>query len=411
MYPQIVEKAKAQNLDQLTEASYNALGNDVAQQFDRLPVTTRYHSGEGEYGSPNDMMRDVLAKGNLNVFSGGEPHEFLSKIDPATGLSQNEMFRAVHDYMGHVVPGSMFGPQGEEAAYAAHAQTLDPLSLPALLSETRGQNSWVNYSPANADLIDKMNRIKMQNREREFAQKYLGDSSTHGDAARAAMDVLPSASEARAALHELGSRYQYAPQRAVTLPPEFLDPNTAGGQPEWMRQIMQTRAPTNDVRGVHFSRAEGLSELDPSYYGTGAFSGERQMVRQEGLPNRTYLYSGPEGTVRPEESVGRIGQHVYEAKLNNLYDVNADPEGLVKLAKAYNLSDYKPALNEHLAYLSGAEGKSLVPDMERLIRDYGYDGFLSDAGRQRAAALYKPVTGLRRVAPGLNGYAEGGLVS
>lgn len=411
MYPEIVEKAKAQNLDQLTEASYNALSQDVARQFDTLPLRLRYHEGAGEYGSPNEMVRDVLARGNLNVFSGGEPHEFLSKIDPATGLSQNEMFRAVHDYYGHVTPGSMFGAPGEEIAYAAHAQTLDPLALPALLSETRGQNSWVNYSPANADVIDQMNRLKMQARERKVAEewlaKYPSDTDPrYGGDARRALGELPSAEEIRGQLHALGQQFQYAPQRAVTLPPEFLPALTPGGQPDWMRAIMQPRAATDDVRGVHFSREGDLLATDPSFYGTGAFSGERQMVKQAGLPDRTYFYTGPEGTVMPEESVGKVGQNVYEGRLSGLYDIEADPEGLRRLARAYNLPDYAPTLGEPLAYRGGVEGKGAVTDMERLIRDYGYEGFLTP----NAAAVYSPVTGLRKIQRKAGGYSEGGSV-
>lgn len=44
------------------------------------------------------------------------------------------------------------------------------------------------------------------------------------------------------------------------------------------------------------------------------------------------------------------------------------------------------------------------------MRDYGYAGYLTDMGPQRAAALYDPVGGLRAIERGANGYAEGGLV-
>ena len=410
--PQLVEQAKAQNLDQLTEAAYRQLGGEVARQFDVLPLQTRYHTGEGEYASPNAMMRDVLARGNLNVFSGGEPHEFLSQIDPATGLSQNEMFRAVHDYMGHVVPGSMFGAPGEEVAYAAHAQTLSPLAQLALLSETRGQNSWVNYSPANADIIAQMNTLKLQEKERRAAEDWLRQypGDRWSGEARAALERLPSMEEMRSQRRELGGQFQYAPQRAVLMPPEYLEPMTAGGTPDWLQEVLTSRAPTSDVRGVHFSRSPELSATDPAMYGTGARSGERPMVRREGLPNRTYFYSGPEGTVVPEESVGRVAKGVYEANLGNLYDLQADPEGLVRLAKAYNLPEYKPEVPENIAMLSGAEGRQSLPDIERLVRDYGYSGYLSDVGRQRAAAMYEPVLGLRPLELSSEGYAAGGAV-
>lgn len=413
MMPQVVEQAKAQNLDQLTEAAYRQLGNEVSQQFDQLPLRMRYHDGAGEYSSPNAMMRDVLGNGNLNVFSGGEPHEFLSRIDPATGLSQNEMFRAVHDYMGHVVPGSMFGAPGEEVAYAAHSQTLSPLAQLALLSETRGQNSWVNYSPQNADVIAQMNLLKAQERERKHAESWLAkypEDRWSGDVQKA-LGGLPSFEEMRARRHDLGQQFTYAPQRAVLLPPEYLDPMSEGGVPDWLQSVLSSKAPSNDVRGVHFSRSDELSGTDPAYYGTGAFSGERAMVRREGLPDRTYFYSGPEGSVVPEESVGRVAKHAYEGRLNNLYDLQRDPEGLVKLAKAYNLGDYKPAVPEYLSMLSGVEPSSSLPDIERLVGDYGYSGFLTDMGRQRAAAVYDPVQGLRRIGKTGNGYAAGGRVN
>lgn len=419
MMPQVVEQAKAQNLDQLTEAAYRQLGEEVAGQFDRLPVTTRYHEGVGEYGSPNDMMRDVLANANLNVFSGGEPHEFLSQIDPVTGLSQNEMFRAVHDYMGHVVPGSMFGAPGEEIAYAAHSQTLSPLAQLALLSETRGQNSWVNYGGANADLIGQMNLIKKQLKERQFAEEWLAKNPNDrwSEETRAALTRLPTSDDARRQLHELGAQFQYAPQRAVLLPPEYLDPMTPGGMPDWLRPLLQVQNASNDVRGVHFSRSPDLQTTDPAMYGTGAPSGERPMVRREGLPDRTYFYAGPEGTVNPEESVGRVGKNVYEARLGNLYDINVDPENLLKLSRAYNLDTYKPEVPEYLQMQGKLDPGQSVPDMERLIRDYGYSGFLSDFGpswdpsSRRAAAVYEPVSGLRRIERGAAGYAEGGLAS
>lgn len=411
LMPEVVEKAKAQNLDQLTEAAYNQLGEEAAQQFDRLPLRMRYHAGEGEYSSPNAMMQDVLGRGNLNVFSGGEPHEFLSKVDPATNLSQNEMFRAVHDYMGHVVPGSMFGAPGEEIAYAAHSQTLSPLAQLALLSETRGQNSWVNYSPANADIIREMNELKLRQKERSFAEDWLRrypDDRWSADA-RAALEQLPTLDEMRARRHELGSQFVYAPQRAVLLPPEYLEPMSPGGTPDWLREIMDPRA-ASEARGVHFSKAQDLAQTDPSFYGTGAISRERPMVRREGLPDRTYFYSGPEGTVNPEVSVGRAGPHAYEADLQGLYDLQADPEGLVRLAKAYNLPDYQPMLPEMLAMNAGTEGRYSIPDIERLVRDYGYKGFITDMGNQRAAAMYEPVSGLRSIERGEKGYSSGGVV-
>ena len=357
--PQVVEQSGAQNYDQLTEAAYRQLGSDVQQQFDRLPVGMQYHYGDLEYPTPSAMFNDALGRGNLNVFRGGDPHPFLSDIDPATGLTANEQFRAVHDYLGHASTGSTFRPGGEEVAYAAHAQTLSPLARMALLSETRGQNSWVNYGTANAPLIGEMNAIRTQ----------------LADAGGAEADAL------RARLRELGGQFQYAAQEPLLLPPEYLDINSAGGVPDWARGLIVPRSPLS-TRGEHYSRVGDLTQTDPSFYGTGHVGSERQMVRREGLPDRTYFYTqGADGTpIYPEEPVSLRAPYRYEADLSGLYDVNADPEGIVALANAYN-----------------QQGTAL-PDMERLVGDYGYGGYISNFApsweplSRRAAAVFDPVT-------------------
>lgn len=157
-------------------------------------------------------------------------------------------------------------------------------------------------------------------------------------------------------------------------------------------------------RGVHISTQPGLSTLDPSYYGTGHRGEEYASTVREGLPNRTYMYVGPEGTVEPELSVmGVIGEemrrgprYAYTAELKDLYDVNADPEQLVRMAQAYNLPFYKPTLpwwavdSDMVAGSQGIGGGRAIPDMERWIKERGYPGYISDFGGGRAAALYGP---------------------
>lgn len=351
--PEVVEQARAQNYDQLTEAAYRQLAQEAQQQFDRLPVGMNYHYGELEYPTPSAMFRDALGRGELNVFRGGDPHPFLSDIDPATRLTGNEQFRAVHDYIGHGASGSTFRPGGEEIAYATHAQTLSPLAQMALLSETRGQNSWVNYSPANVDLIAQMEDVR---------GRLAGASGAEADALRRQ-------------LRDLGGQFQYAAQEPVLLPPEYLAVGSEGGVPEWARGLIVPRAPTS-AAGVHYGRVEGLTQTDPSFYGRGHQGAEYKTVRREGLPNRTYFYSqGADGSpVSVEEPVAQRGaRFVYDADLQNLYDVNVDPERIVALANLYR-----------------GEG-SAIPDIERLVRQYGYSGYLSDYGRQRAAAMFEPV--------------------
>lgn len=59
----------------------------------------------------------------------------------------NDLFRIVHDYFGHFKEGVGFRAEGEDNAFRNHAAMFSDDALPALASETRGQNSWVNFGP------------------------------------------------------------------------------------------------------------------------------------------------------------------------------------------------------------------------------------------------------------------------
>lgn len=385
--PEVVEKAKAQNYDQLTEAAYRQLANEATQQFDTLPVRMNYHYGEGEYPTPSAMLRDVLGNGNLNVFRGGDPHPYLSDVDPATGLTGNEMFRAVHDYFGHGTTGTTFRPGGEEAAYASHHQMLSPLAQMALLSETRGQNSLVNYSPLNVDLLEARAPILAQIAELERFDRMRG---MRGASA-------PEIAKLNAQLGQIGAETRFAPQEPLLLPPEYLDPMTEGGMPEYLRSVIRPSAPTGPERAVHLSHTEGLTATDPSFYGTGHRGDDWKARGAKGSPRQhTSFYLGPTGEVRAESMVEDVSPFAYETELSGLYDIQNDPEQLVRLARAYN----------------AAPGETAIPDFARMVREYGYKGYRNGdfhAGTA-AANVFDPVTGLRPIKKGPRGYAEGGRV-
>jgi hypothetical protein len=59
----------------------------------------------------------------------------------------NDLFRVVHDYFGHVKEGLGFRADGEENAWRMHSSMFSPKAQRALTTETRGQNSWVNFGP------------------------------------------------------------------------------------------------------------------------------------------------------------------------------------------------------------------------------------------------------------------------
>lgn len=101
------------------------------------------------YANSAEMMNDLMTNKHLSVFVAGEPHPFFT--DDAEGVNMNIKLRAVHDILGHAAAANEFGATGEENAWLEHSKLFSPLAQAALTTETRGQNSWVNY---NEDMWD-----------------------------------------------------------------------------------------------------------------------------------------------------------------------------------------------------------------------------------------------------------------
>ncbi len=62
-------------------------------------------------------------------------------------VTMNDLFRAVHDAFGHGLEGAGFRGRGEENAWQAHVRLFTGPAVAAITTETRGQNSWLNYGP------------------------------------------------------------------------------------------------------------------------------------------------------------------------------------------------------------------------------------------------------------------------
>jgi len=154
-----------------TQDAYRQLGFEIQQQWDyainTMGVTFEPWTTEGQpYANSREMVRDVRDNKHLWFFTGGEPHPLLNQPD-ADGLTMNDKLRAIHDLFGHAAEDYQFGARGEENAWIKHSQMFTPLAQRALTTETRGQNSWVNYGAHNyaADGT----RIKVPASERPFA--------------------------------------------------------------------------------------------------------------------------------------------------------------------------------------------------------------------------------------------------
>lgn len=148
--------------DPKVKSAYNKLIEEVTKQYDDLIKSGlqvhKMKDGVNPYGSSKELIEKVKNTNKLEYFPtekgfGTSPSTLDNPMLNKTGrlnssneeMLANDLFRVVHDYYGHVRPGASFGPKGEEMAYQAHKQMLSPEAQKALATETRGQNSFVNF--------------------------------------------------------------------------------------------------------------------------------------------------------------------------------------------------------------------------------------------------------------------------
>lgn len=134
-----------------TADAYEALLDELIAQWEWITangIELLPWTNEGQpYTDSEEMGNDLRGYNRrLYFFTGGEPHPYLNDVTE-TGYTGNEMLRAVHDVFGHAAEGFGFGPRGEENAWIHHSMMFSPLAQRALTTETRGQNSWVNFGP------------------------------------------------------------------------------------------------------------------------------------------------------------------------------------------------------------------------------------------------------------------------
>ena len=157
--------------DPLTKASYNAMIKETMDQYHaakksglKIEFWNPRKQEDPYKASPRLATEDVRRNHHMWVFptysgyGSGEPiSEDDAKKNPLLQLTGetwngipvtvNDVFRAIHDYYGHAKEGLGFRADGEENAWRAHASMFSPLARMAMTSETRGQNSWLNYGP------------------------------------------------------------------------------------------------------------------------------------------------------------------------------------------------------------------------------------------------------------------------
>ena len=180
--------------DPEVKASYNAMANETKSQWDYLEsigYVMEPWSGDGQpYKDSKEMVNDIIDNKHIYFFTteGGfgssddieEDHPLLQDSGVEvndTPLVYNDLFRAVHDVIGHS-RGNQFGARGEENAWTEHRQLYSPLARKAMTTETRGQNSWVNFGPHlrndSGNMLKPGDENYISPRDRQFADQKAG---------------------------------------------------------------------------------------------------------------------------------------------------------------------------------------------------------------------------------------------
>lgn len=160
-----VVKEAYENLIKQTRAQYDAL---VAAGYSFWFIDLDQQSNLDYVSTPWNAMRDIRANQMMGVFptiGGFGSDEAVDVSDnplladtgltwpsggpdgPPHAVTANDLFRAVHDAFGHGLEGAGFRADGEENAWQAHSRLFTGSAIGAITSETRGQNSWLNFGP------------------------------------------------------------------------------------------------------------------------------------------------------------------------------------------------------------------------------------------------------------------------
>jgi hypothetical protein len=160
-YEELPKTPATPEAEAATKKAYGALNAEIAAQKKSIEAAgyKLEFSDTDPYKNSAEMLADVRDNHRLKVLKASEGHH------PFMTDQETNDFRAVHDFFGHATEGYQFGARGEDNAFRAHAQMFSNDAIPALATETRGQNSWVNFNPGHE---------KMSATERPFAEQKAG---------------------------------------------------------------------------------------------------------------------------------------------------------------------------------------------------------------------------------------------
>lgn len=336
---QAYDQLKHDPNDPAVKKAYDALRSEVSEQFQHITkqggLKVEPWTKEGQpYTDSKAMMADVRKNNHLFYFptaSGFGDAEVADHplLQPGkSGLPANDELRIVHDYLAHAAGGHGFGPNGEENAFIEHAKLLSPEARKALATETRGQNSWVNFHANHEDLPQGQRPFATQKAgllPDELQEVYPGKKRTPP----ATKAPLPS------------------DKRMSELVAKFGGTSPAAPSPASVEDMLSLE---------HRSPKTNLSEVDPSFYGTGQAGAEKSRQSDPDFIKRSYF--NVEGK-SVEKRFQKLPTYTGQVPKKAVYSITEDPLNLKR--QAQDLSGGDPDIARTL--------------FERLIVSNGFKGY------------------------------------
>jgi hypothetical protein len=335
-----VKKAFAQMIEEV-DAQYKQMLDDGVQPF--------FIRGDDPYkSSPYLALKDLHENRRLGVFPTkdgfGSDAVFDPSDNPLLGVSShtldgepmlyNDLFRAVHDYYGHGKHGFGFRASGEDNAFRAHSGMFSPNAARAAATETRGQNSWLNYGPHGE-----------QNRVAGIEDTIFADQKTGLLPNWVAMSRTPLADARRARAFQ---------------------------ESDGILKRLEGAVDDDGLVTLNHLSNTPIERFDPNFYGkglSGRSMAERNMAYNPDWTNRTFY--GLDTAENPYKKELGLGGVQGEAKIpfEQLYDMKSDPDNFIP-------------------NLKGRNNQEKFVEFSNKVDEAGYSGFVQEMPAGKIAQVF-----------------------
>ena len=308
--PTLVVKLKTKLDDQSATKLSKDLGQEaISQRFEDEtgkiygPQAEKWGDYNPEFFITSDGRRASEISNPMLTDTGMEWPDQNGKMHKVTA---NDLFRAVHDAFGHGLEGAGFRARGEENAWQAHVRLFTGPAIAAITTETRGQNSWLNYGPYG----EQNRRAKLE--DTIFAEQKTGLMPEWTWTERLAPSMEEVQKTGQASIE--GKR----------------------GEPSLVDDAGLTKSMTEDEDGnyiFYHKTNKPLSKIDPKYFGKTLATSRSE---RPGVDISMYYTRKDAG----ESMVGGNYSYIVRIPKDKVYPINADPLNLYDKAKKEFQKDY-----------------------------------------------------------------------